>query len=41
MPLLQTDYGIEPTSAVVGTVKVADEVRGFDVTAVRESRRSR
>jgi polyisoprenoid-binding protein YceI len=34
--LLQTDYGIEPTSAVGGTVKVADKVRiGFDVTAVR------
>jgi polyisoprenoid-binding protein YceI len=34
--LLQSDFGIEPTSAVGGTVKVADKVRiGFDVTAVR------
>jgi len=34
--LLQTDYGIEPTSAVGGTVKVADKVRiAFDVTAAR------
>lgn len=40
--LLQTDYDIEPTSAVGGTVKVADKVRiVFDVTAVRESRSGR
>lgn len=40
--LLQSDYGIETSSAVGGTVNVADKVRiGFDVTAVREAGRVR
>jgi polyisoprenoid-binding protein YceI len=40
--LLQSDFGIRPTSAVGGTVKVADKVRiSFDVTAVKEVARGR
>ena len=35
--LLQTEFGIHPTSAAAGTVKVADRVElAFDVVAARE-----